>query len=136
MVKRIGFPLSLNVLKPVSQHIHTQKVVNRVNIALTARRVGRSFNQCIMEKKNNSFSSIVRAVVRKIPMGTTLSYKEVGRRAGNERAARAVARIMSQNFDLSVPCHRVIRADGSLGGYNRGGTEAKRKILIREEVIL
>ncbi len=61
---------------------------------------------------------IVKVVVRNIPRGKTLSYKEVASRAGNPRASRAVARIMSQNIDPSVPCHRVIHADGSIGGYN------------------
>jgi len=88
-----------------------------------------------MEKKNSNFSDTVRAVVREIPKGTTLSYTEVARLAGNERAARAVARIMSRNYDPTVPCHRVIRADGSLGGYNRGGTTMKKKILYHEVAI-
>lgn len=64
-----------------------------------------------------------------IPAGKTLSYKEVARRAGNPKAARAVANLMAANYNLDIPCHRVIRSDGSLGGYNRGGTEAKRVIL-------
>lgn len=57
---------------------------------------------------------------------------EVAKRAGNRRAARAVGTIMKNNFDPAIPCHRVIRADGTLGDYNRGGSEAKRKILISE----
>ncbi len=89
-----------------------------------------------MEKKNSNFADIVRGIVRNIPKGTTLSYTEVARRAGNDRAARAVARIMAGNYDPTVPCHRVIRADGSPGGYNRGGIEQKRKILVSEGVIL
>lgn len=90
-----------------------------------------------MEKINSiAFSERVKSVVRTIAKGNTLSYKEVAKRAGNERAARAVARIMSHNYDLTVPCHRVIRADGSLGGYNRGGTEMKHQILLKEGIIL
>ncbi len=61
-----------------------------------------------------------------------MSYKQVATLAGNEKAARAVARIMAANFDPTVPCHRVIRSDGTLGGYNRGGEEAKRDILETE----
>lgn len=82
--------------------------------------------------KESSFSDRVRAVVRKIPRGKTLSYKEVATKAGNEKAARAVARLMAANFDPEIPCHRVIRSDGSLGGYNRGGEAAKRDILESE----
>jgi methylated-DNA-[protein]-cysteine S-methyltransferase len=84
--------------------------------------------------KNKSFTERVRDIVKKIPKGKTLTYKEVATKAGNPKAARAVAMIMSKNFDLEVPCHRVIRTDGGLGGYNRGGTEAKRKILQKEGV--
>ena len=82
------------------------------------------------------FSDRVKRVVSKIPIGTTMSYGAVAERAGNPRAARAVARIMSQNYDTSIPCHRVICADGSLGGYNRGGILVKRRILEKEGVIL
>lgn len=58
-----------------------------------------------------------------------LSYKEVAIRAGFPRTYRAVGNIMAGNYDSSVPCHRVVRSDGSLGDYNRGGvTEKKRKL--------
>ena len=80
----------------------------------------------------SDFSSRVREVVRNIPSGEVMSYKEVAYFAGNIAAARAVARIMANNHDASVPCHRVIRSDGTLGGYNSGGTAAKRAILKRE----
>ncbi len=76
-----------------------------------------------------TFSERVIEVVINIPKGKTMSYKEVASRAGNPNAARAVANLMAANYNLDIPCHRVIRSDGSLGGYNRGGTEAKRVIL-------
>ena len=79
---------------------------------------------------------MVRKVVKEIPKGKVLTYKEVAVRAGNSKAARAVANVMAQNFDPEIPCHRVIRSDGFLGGYNRGGTEVKAKILASEGVIL
>lgn len=65
-----------------------------------------------------------------------MTYKEVATRAGNAKASRAVAHIMAANFDPDIPCHRVIRSDGTLGGYNRGGETAKRAILTREGVEL
>lgn len=78
-----------------------------------------------------SFKSKVLKVVSAIPRGKTLSYKEVARRAGTPQAYRAVGNIMSQNYDPRVPCHRVIRSDGKVGGYNRG---AKKKIqILRKE---
>lgn len=79
-----------------------------------------------------AFADRVRRVVARIPEGETLSYGEVARRAGNARAARAVGAVMRKNFDPAVPCHRVVRADGAPGGYNRGGPEAKRRLLARE----
>lgn len=113
--------------------------------------------------QNSDFSKKVQKIVRQIPKGKTLSYKEVAIKAGNPRAARAVARVMSSNFDPSVPCHRVICTNGGLGGYNIEvrkretlspeiadilkkisytlnspcmGIEIKQKILLSEGVIL
>lgn len=79
-----------------------------------------------------SFKDKVHAVVRAIPKGKALSYKEVARRVGKPQAFRAVGTILSKNFDPRIPCHRVIRSDGKIGNYNRGGKSAKLKILKRE----
>lgn len=79
-----------------------------------------------------SFSARIKTIVRMIPKGETRTYKEVATTAGNPKAARAVARVMAANYDPTVPCHRVIRSDGRLGGYNRGGVEVKRAILQTE----
>lgn len=78
-----------------------------------------------------TFKKRVFEVVSKIPKGETLSYKEVALRAGNSKAARAVGTILKTNFNPKIPCHRVIRSDGSLGGYNRGAK--KKKLLLKEE---
>jgi len=79
----------------------------------------------------NSFRKRVLEVVRKIPRGEVLTYKEVARRAGSPRAFRAVGNILAKNFDPKIPCHRVIRSDGAAGGYNRG---VKRKeLLLKKE---
>ncbi|HEY4507816.1 MAG TPA: MGMT family protein [Candidatus Paceibacterota bacterium] len=82
--------------------------------------------------RGTSFAEKVCSVVRGIPAGSTLTYGEVACRAGNSRAARAVGATMRANFDPGVPCHRVIRADGSPGGYNRGGPRAKSRLLASE----
>lgn len=81
-----------------------------------------------------SFQAKVLQVVRTIPQGRMMTYKEVAKQAGNGRAARAVGMFMSRNFDPSVPCHRVIRSDGKMGGYNRGGIHEKMRILKEEAV--
>ena len=66
------------------------------------------------------FREKVLEVVKNIPKGKTLSYKEVAEKAGSPRAYRKVGSLMKGNHDSSIPCHRVIKSDGSLGGYNRG----------------
>lgn len=79
-----------------------------------------------------TFREKVMAIVRKIPKGGSMTYKQVATKAGNPKAARAVGAIMRTNYDPEIPCHRVIRSDGSLGSYNRGGTNKKRTILMSE----
>ncbi len=79
-----------------------------------------------------TFTDKVLAVVRNIPKGKVLTYGEVARRARSPRGARAVGSIMRANFRPDVPCHRVIRSDGTLGDYNRGGTAAKRALLKKD----
>ena len=83
-----------------------------------------------------TFADKVKEIVRAIPKGEVRTYKEVAIAANNPKAARAVANIMAKNFDVTIPCHRVIRSDGLLGGYNRGGTKKKRAILVDEGVNL
>jgi O-6-methylguanine DNA methyltransferase len=87
-----------------------------------------------MIKKTKTFADKVREVVRKIPKGKVLTYKEVAKKAGSEKAVRAVGNILSKNFDPNIPCHRVIRSDGGMGGYNRG-VKNKLAILKKEGAI-
>ncbi|MSU55337.1 MAG: MGMT family protein [Candidatus Taylorbacteria bacterium] len=84
--------------------------------------------------KNLSFKERVFKVVRGIPKGSVLTYGDVAKRAGNLKAGRAVGAILRTNFDPNIPCHRVIRSDGKLGGYNRGESN-KRRILVFEGYI-
>lgn len=71
-----------------------------------------------------------------IPSGETISYSELARRAGNPKAARAAGSAMAKNpLPILIPCHRVIAADGSLGGYG-GGLDMKRWLLRHEGVRL
>ena len=75
-----------------------------------------------------AWDQLILGVVRAIPRGATASYGEVARRAGRPGAARATGGAVSRNpIGLLIPCHRVIAADGSLGGYGAaawGGVEA------------
>lgn len=78
-----------------------------------------------------SFTEKVYKVVRKIPQGQVLTYKQVAQKAGNKLAGRAVGNILNKNHNHLIPCHRVIRSAGRLGGYNKGKKE-KIKILKKE----
>lgn len=78
------------------------------------------------------FSGAVLEVVARIPFGQVLGYGEVAARAGHERAARAVGGVMSRNpLPLVIPCHRVVGAQGRLGGFT-GGLAIKRALLYHE----
>ena len=84
-----------------------------------------------MKNKTKTFSEKVHDVVSKIPKGRVMTYTEVAKKAGNAKAVRAVGNILAKNFDPKIPCHRVIRSDGGIGGYNRGAKN-KLAILIKE----
>lgn len=77
------------------------------------------------------FSSKVLNIVSKIPEGQVLTYKQVAEKAGNPRAYRAVGNVLNKNYNPSIPCHRVVKSDGSPGGYNRG--ENQKIKLLKEE---
>lgn len=79
----------------------------------------------------SAFRSRVLSVVAQIECGEVLTYKQVAERAGNPRAARAVGAVLRTNYDPNIPCHRVVKSDGSLGGYNRGRAQ-KQRLLERE----
>ena len=81
-----------------------------------------------------SFKQKVLNVVKAIPKGKTITYKEVARRAKSLLAYRAVGGILAKNFDTEIPCHRVIKSDGSLGNYNRG-IKNKIRLLCQEGAI-
>ena len=88
----------------------------------------------IVITESSSFGTGVRAVVRGIPWGRVLTYQEVARQAGRPKAYRAVGNILNKNRDPRVPCHRVVRSDGTIGGY-AWGTKKKIALLRKEGVI-
>jgi len=84
---------------------------------------GTHFQKCVWEE------------ISKIPPGHTITYTQLAERAGFPRAVRAAANACGANkLALIIPCHRVIRSDGSLGGY-RWGLETKQKLLEKEAQI-
>lgn len=85
-----------------------------------------------LDAQGTAFQWRVWKELQRIPRGTTLSYSDVARKIGRPRAVRAVARACATNpVALVVPCHRVIREDGGLGGY-RWGIERKKALLESE----
>ena len=81
-----------------------------------------------------TFTEKVLEVVRDIPKGKTMTYKQVAKKAGSARAFRVVGSVMKANYDKNIPCHRVIRSDGKVGEYNRGSSKAKIALLEKEGV--
>lgn len=85
-----------------------------------------------LDIRATAFQRLVWRELQKIPRGRTRSYREIARRIGRPAAARAVARACATNpVAIVIPCHRVVREDGGLGGYH-WGTERKRALLDAE----
>ena len=80
------------------------------------------------------FQIKVWKAISKIPRGQVRTYKELAKLIKKPKAARAVANACGKNpYPIKIPCHRVIRSDGSLGGYSgRGGISVKKDILKKE----
>ena len=82
-------------------------------------------------KPESAFARRVISVVRRVPAGRVTTYGTVARLAGKPRAARAVGNIMRTAAQAGVPYHRVIAANGLLGGFG-GNTAMKRALLVAE----
>jgi AraC family transcriptional regulator of adaptative response/methylated-DNA-[protein]-cysteine methyltransferase len=86
-----------------------------------------------LDIRATAFQRLVWEELRAIPNGSTRSYGEIAKRIGQPRAARAVARACATNpVAVAIPCHRVVREDGALGGY-RWGVRRKQKLLALEK---
>lgn len=89
----------------------------------------RTFSVPIDEALTSGFRQRVQRLLTDIPYGATTTYAQLADAAANPKAVRAVGSACARNpVPIIVPCHRVLRSDGSLGGY-RGGVEAKEKLL-------
>ena len=82
------------------------------------------------------FARSVLAACRKIPFGTTCTYAQLAKKANKPNAIRAAATVMAKNpIPLIIPCHRIIRSDGSIGRFSaQGGTDLKKKLIEMEAV--
>jgi methylated-DNA-[protein]-cysteine S-methyltransferase len=86
---------------------------------------------------HSAFQAAVWRACRRIAYGQTCSYQDLATRVGKPRAARAIGRVMACNpCPIVVPCHRVIKSDGSLGGYSgTHGVVFKRRLLDMEAAV-
>lgn len=82
-----------------------------------------------------SFQKKIYQIVRKTPKGKVLSYKDVARKAGRPRAWRAVKNILNKNRNPKIPCHRIIKSNGKVGGHNQG-TKKKIALLKKEGITI
>ena len=90
-----------------------------------------------MKLKGTKFQLKIWDFLKKIPRGTVKTYSEVANAIGKPLAVRAVANAIAKNpYPIQIPCHRVIRSDGSLGGYSGLGGVKKKKNLLKKEGII
>jgi AraC family transcriptional regulator of adaptative response/methylated-DNA-[protein]-cysteine methyltransferase len=86
-----------------------------------------------LDLQATAFQLRVWEALREIPYGETVSYAEIARRLGNEKAVRAVAGACAANrVALVIPCHRVVKSNGDISGY-KWGVERKKKLLAKEK---
>ncbi len=90
------------------------------------------------DSRGTKFQKKVWKYVKTIRKGTVKTYKQVAIAINRPKSARAVANAVGKNpFAPKIPCHRVIRSDGSLGGYSsKGGVKTKKLLLKREGIIV
>tara|TARA_B100000941_G_C28429328_1_gene513320 strand:- start:191 stop:469 length:279 start_codon:yes stop_codon:yes gene_type:complete len=88
----------------------------------------------MIKLKGTKFQLKVWNALKKLRKGKTKSYLDIAKSIGKPRAYRAVANAIANNpYPIKIPCHRVIKSDGSLGGYSGpGGIKTKKKLLKKE----
>ena len=87
-----------------------------------------------MEIEGTEFQKAVWQEISKIPLGETRTYKDISIAIGKQNSSRAVANACGQNpFPIIIPCHRVVRSDGKIGGYSGVGGKKKKAMLLKLE---
>ena len=91
-----------------------------------------------MKLVGTTFQLTIWNYLKQIPKGTVKTYSQIANAIGKPQAVRAVANAIGKNpHPPKIPCHRVIRSDGSLGGYSgKGGIKTKKMLLKKEGIIL
>ena len=87
-----------------------------------------------LTQEGTNFQKMVWTELKKIPFGETRTYKEIAIAIGKPKAARAVANACGKNpYPIIIPCHRVVRSDGTIGGFTGDGGVEKKRQLLRQE---
>jgi AraC family transcriptional regulator of adaptative response/methylated-DNA-[protein]-cysteine methyltransferase len=117
---------------PRADLVHDDEALGEVATALAALAAGHPAPQLPLDLRGTAFQARVWQALTRIPVGETRTYAQVAMEIGEPRAVRAVAGACARNrLALVVPCHRVVRTDGGLGGY-RWGLTVKRELLDAE----
>ncbi len=91
-------------------------------------------NELLKTVDGTNFQIQVWSEISKIPFGKTKTYKEIAVSIGKPNSARAVANACGKNpYPIDIPCHRVIRSDGNIGGYSGDGGVKKKMQLLKSE---
>jgi methylated-DNA-[protein]-cysteine S-methyltransferase len=123
--------LGTNVHKAVPSQIYFKDLINRLQEYFTGQRV--DFSDKLDLSQGTAFQRSVWKATRQIPRGQTRSYSQIARQIGKPGAARAVGQALGKNpLPVFIPCHRVVKSDGSLGGFT-GGLAMKRRLLSLEK---
>jgi AraC family transcriptional regulator of adaptative response/methylated-DNA-[protein]-cysteine methyltransferase len=134
------FPKEINRLFPatslVAGNLKGKSAFSRnAQIALAGIQDLKNAKEPTLDLIGTPFQQRVWSALREIPLGQTATYSQIAERVGAPKAVRAVGLACGANpVAVFVPCHRVIRSDGTLGGY-RGGLARKRKLLEYEGAI-
>lgn len=126
----------LSLIAPGLRPTHWQQVpsLNGTTAAVAAYHDGeiRAIDDIPVRQSSGAFSTASWAALRTVAPGVTVTYTELARRSGNPAAVRAAASACARNaVALFVPCHRIVRTDGSMGGF-RWGVPVKRWLLDHE----
>ena len=112
--------------------VRDDAAMSDVMVALRELAVGHPAPELPVDVQGTAFQARVWSALRMIPAGETRSYTEVAESLGSPTSVRAVARACATNrVALAIPCHRVVRSDGSLAGY-RWGLEVKERLIAAE----
>lgn len=116
----------LQVFRPDRSPVHDPAALAPLAEAIWARDTPPAFK---LDLAGTPFQRLVWSAVQKIPFGQTASYTEIAHLIGQPQAVRAVATAIGQNpIAVLIPCHRILRANGHLGGY-RWGPALKQRLL-------